>query len=210
MFSKSAELYDKIYFEFKDYKAEAQRISEILVGEHSSARTILDVGCGDGAFAAGLREERRAAGQQLEIWGLELDEQSAERASERLDRVLTGSATDRAADLPAGHFDCVIFNDVLEHLAWPEHILSDLQRVLGPGGVVVASIPNVRQFFNVWDLAVRGDWEYHDEGIRDRTHLRGFTRASMRGLFERAGYRLLRQEGIILTRSWRFRLWNLI
>ena len=57
MFSKSAELYDQIYFEFKDYKAEAQRISELLAGEHSSARTLLDVACGTGEHARILRDQ---------------------------------------------------------------------------------------------------------------------------------------------------------
>jgi methionine biosynthesis protein MetW len=174
------------------------------------ARTILDVGCGDGAFAAGLRQEREAAGSRLEIWGLELDAAAAARAGERLDHVLAGSATERVAELPDRHFDCVVLNDLLEHLAWPEDLLRDLARVLRPGGVVVASIPNVRHFFNVWDLVVRGDWEYRDDGIRDRTHLRFYTRQSMHGLFARAGYRIRRQVGINPTRSWRFRLCNLV
>ncbi len=174
----------------------------------ADARVILDVGCGDGAFAAGLRQERQRDGCELEIWGLEMDPQAAAQATERLDHVLAGSAEDRATELPGGHFDCIVFNDVLEHLAWPEQLLRALRPALAPGGVVVASIPNVRYFFNVWDLAVRGDWEYHDEGIRDRTHLRFFTRSSIHGLFARAGYRVRRQVGINPTGSWRFRLVN--
>ena len=176
----------------------------------AEARVILDVGCGDGAFAAGLRDERRREDRELEIWGLEMDPEAAARATDRLDHVLAGSAEERVAELPPGRFDCVVLNDLLEHLAWPERLLRDLRPVLAPGGVLVASIPNVRYFFNVWDLAVRGDWEYHDEGIRDRTHLRFFTRASMHGLFARAGYRLRHQEGINPTGSWRFRLANLL
>jgi SAM-dependent methyltransferase len=174
----------------------------------AEARVILDVGCGDGSFAAGLREERRD--RELEIWGLELDPGAAARAAERLDQVLVGPAEERLAELPRQRFDCIVFNDVLEHLAWPEDLLRGLRPCLAAGGVVVASIPNVRYFFNVWDLAVRGDWAYHDEGIRDRTHLRFYTRSSMRDLFARAGYRLRRQEGINPTGSWRFRLANLL
>ena len=68
MFSKSAELYDKIYFEFKDYKAEAQRISELLAGEHSSARTLLDVACGTGEHAKILRDQ-----YGFEVDGIDLD-----------------------------------------------------------------------------------------------------------------------------------------
>ena len=174
------------------------------------ARVILDVGCGDGSFGAGLRDERRTAGHELELWGLELDPQAAARAVERLDHVLAGSANERVAELPAAYFDCVVLNDILEHLAWPEELLRDLRRVLKPGGILVASIPNVRHFFNVWDLVVRGDWEYRDEGIRDRTHLRFFTRSSMCGLFARGGFRLRRQEGLNPTSSWRFRACNLL
>jgi len=173
-----------------------------------SARTILDVGCGDGAFAAGLREERRVRGRDLELWGLELDATAAARARERLDRVLVGPAEARLAELPRGYFDCVILNDVLEHLAGPERLLADLRPLFAGGGRLVASIPNVRFFPNVWDLVVRGDWEYADEGIRDRTHLRFYTRSSMRSLLERGGYRLVDQVGINPTRSWRFRLCN--
>jgi SAM-dependent methyltransferase len=176
----------------------------------AKARRLLDVGCGDGAFAAALREERRRQGVELEIWGLELDPDAAARAAARLDRVLSGPAAERLGELPERAFDCVVLNDLLEHLAWPEDLLRALHRVLAPGGCLVASIPNVRHFFNVWDLTVRGDWEYHDEGIRDRTHLRFYTRSSMHGLFARAGYRLVRQEGINPTRSWRYRVCNLL
>ena len=57
MFSKSAELYDKIYFEFKDYKAETQKIVEIIAREHSSARALLDVACGTGEHARILHDQ---------------------------------------------------------------------------------------------------------------------------------------------------------
>lgn len=174
----------------------------------ATARVILDVGCGAGAFAAGLREERRAAGHELEIWGLELDAAAAAAAAAVLDHVWQGGVEDLVGRLPDAHFDCICCNDVLEHLAWPDRALRDLRRVLKPEGVVVASIPNVRSFANVWDLVVRGSWSYADEGILDRTHLRFYTRASMADLFAAGGYRLLRQEGINPTGSWRFRMVN--
>ena len=56
VFSKSAELYDKIYFEFKDYESEARKISELITREHPSARTLLDVACGTGEHARVLRD----------------------------------------------------------------------------------------------------------------------------------------------------------
>ncbi len=174
----------------------------------AEARILLDVGCGDGAFAAGLREER--PGGDLQIWGLELDPDAGARAQAHLHRVLIGPAQTTVTSLPAATFDCVVLNDVLEHMAWPEEFLRALHRVLRPGGVLVASIPNVRYFPHLWGLVVRGDWEYRDEGILDRTHLRFFTRQSMQGLFARSGFALRRQEGINPTGSWRFRAANLL
>jgi hypothetical protein len=85
-----------------------------------------------------------------------------------------------------------------------------LRPKLAKDGHLVASVPNVRHFPHLWRLIVAGEWEYTDEGILDRTHLRFYTRRSMRRLFETAGYRLLSQEGITPTRSWKFRLVNLI
>jgi 2-polyprenyl-3-methyl-5-hydroxy-6-metoxy-1,4-benzoquinol methylase len=174
----------------------------------ASARVVLDLGCGDGAFADGLRAERREQGRDLEIWGVELDEGAAARAEARLDRVIRGSAENAAAHLPEGRFDCIVCNDILEHLVWPDRVLAELRPKLAPGGVVVASIPNVRYFHNVWDLAMRGAWDYQDEGIRDRTHLRFYTRTSMHDLFAAAGFRLASQTGINPTGSWRFRACN--
>jgi hypothetical protein len=81
---------------------------------------------------------------------------------------------------------------------------------MNPGGRLVASIPNVRYFFNVVDLAVHGRWDYTDEGILDRTHLRFFTRSSMTRLLEECGYDQVISAGINPTGSVKFRLVNLL
>jgi 2-polyprenyl-3-methyl-5-hydroxy-6-metoxy-1,4-benzoquinol methylase len=169
---------------------------------------LLDVGCGAGAFAAGLRQAR--AGTTLEIWGLEMDPAAAARAAEVLDRVLVGDAAGLAGDLPAGHFDCLVMNDVLEHVLDPDDLLRRLRPALRPGGTLVASIPNVRHFPNVVDLAVHGRWDYTDEGILDRTHVRFFTRSSMARLLAGAGFEVLDTAGINPTGSLKFKFVNLL
>ncbi len=169
-------------------------------------RRLLDIGCGSGAFAAGLKRERA----ELEVWGIEYDPEAAARAAEVLDRVLAGDALEIVPGLPAGSFDCICCNDVLEHLVEPEKLLAAVRPLLAPDGVIVASLPNVRYFSNVVDLALRGRWEYTDEGICDRTHLRFFTRGSMLGMFRRAGYRVRGCTGINPTGSRVFRLFNLL
>ena len=171
----------------------------------SDARRFLDVGCGEGTFAVGLRDRFG-----VEAWGVEIDETAASIAESRLDHVLCGDAVAMAAGVPDGYFDCVFLNDVLEHLAAPEDLLNALPAKLAPGGIVIASIPNVRHFWHLYDLIWHGRWEYADEGILDRTHLRFYTRSSMVGMFRRCGYTIDSIDGIHATGSLYFRLFNLL
>ncbi len=170
----------------------------------AGARRVLDVGCGAGVFGASVRE------RGCEVWGLELDPEAVREAAGRLDRVLEGDAVDSVAGLPAGRFDCIYLNDILEHLPEPEPLLRALAPKLTPSGRLVTSMPNVRYFPHLWRLVVRGRWDYADEGILDRTHLRFYTRSSMRALLTSCGYVVERCEGINGTGSRRWRLANLL
>jgi len=182
--------------------------SEMLPFVPGGVRRVLDVGCGAGAFAGRLMGRDPAASPA--IWGIEKDPAAAARAAAALERVLVGDAMEILPGLPDAYFDAVILNDILEHLPEPGALLGGLARTLVPGAVLVASIPNVRYFFNVMDLACRGRWDYADEGILDRTHLRFFTRSSMARLFEEAGFRVEDITGINPTGSRKFKLANFL
>jgi hypothetical protein len=108
------------------------------------------------------------------------------------ERRITGSFPD---DLPATEpFDCIVFNDVLEHMIDPWSVLATTRSLLSARGVVVASIPNIRHVSVLLPLLVRGRWSYMEWGVLDRTHLRFFTRRSMISMFEGAGYRVTHIE----------------
>lgn len=68
MFTEPAELYDAIYFGFKDYGAEAERIAALLRSLHPGCRAVLDVACGTGEHA------RLLAGMGFEVDGVDLNE----------------------------------------------------------------------------------------------------------------------------------------
>jgi 2-polyprenyl-3-methyl-5-hydroxy-6-metoxy-1,4-benzoquinol methylase len=160
-----------------------------------SRTRVLDVGCAAGTFGAQVKKRGRA-----EVWGIELDPASAAEAAQVLDRVIAKDAFSALAELPAGYFDCVVFNDVLEHLTDPYKLLGEIKRHLTPDGLVVASIPNVRYVGVVWDLIARGNWDYQDWGVLDRTHLRFFTLHSIQKMFVGLGYDVERIDGINATR----------
>jgi SAM-dependent methyltransferase len=154
------------------------------------ASVILDVGCAVGSFGKLLKSIR-----SVEVWGVEISEYAASIAATKLDKVICG-AFDEALDLPKSKFDCIIFNDALEHFIDPYSALMYSKTLLRDGGKIVASIPNVRYFGNIWRLLVDKNWEYTQDGILDRTHLRFFTYKSIVKTFNDLGYEIESIEGI--------------
>jgi SAM-dependent methyltransferase len=152
---------------------------------------VLDVGCGEAAFSAGLRMDR----PELEIWGVEPSTVPAKVAAGRLNRVVPGLFSPELA-LPEGHFDLLMFNDSLEHMPDEVAALKLAHRLIRPGGYLMCSVPNVRYFENVRHLLVDADWRYEDSGIRDRTHLRFFTKTSIQRVVRECGFEVLRCEGV--------------
>lgn len=97
-------------------------------------------------------------------------------------------------DLPTGAFDLLIYADVLEHLVDPWSVLLTQRGLLRPGGQAIFSLPNVRHVRILASLALRGEWNYVDEGILSIGHLRFFTTRGMRRLITGAGYEILRED----------------
>ena len=164
--------------------------SEMLPFIPETAQRILDVGCGVGNFGEVLKSKRA-----VEVWGIEPNKDAADIAARKLDNAICG-LFDENSGLPAKHFDCIVFNDVLEHMVDPHSALLYAKQLLRDNGKIVASIPNVRYFDNLWTLVINRDWEYVDAGILDRTHLRFFTVNSIPTLFRNADYRIDSMKGI--------------
>ena len=57
-------------------------------------------------------------------------------------------------------------------------MVEQISRVLKKDGLAIASIPNLRTFRVISNLAISGKFDYADTGIMDKTHLRFFTRTS--------------------------------
>lgn len=90
----------------------------------------------------------------------------------------------------SGAYDYVIAADVLEHLKNPWQVLGGCRNLLKPSGAVLLSIPNIGHAALISEL-MAGRFEYRDEGLLDRTHLRFFTRASIVDMLRRTGLRPL-------------------
>jgi methionine biosynthesis protein MetW len=169
---------------------------------------VLDVGCGPGAVSCLIRDHRNAR-----VVGVEPNAERAAVGRGRGLEVHTGYVTPELL-ATLGRFDAIMFADVLEHLVDPAAMLRLVTPALQPGGVIVASVPNIAH----WTVRLRllvGRFDFTESGIMDATHLRWFTARTLRELFERSGLVVQAMSGSAgqwlpeyrrLPGSWRRRL----
>jgi hypothetical protein len=78
-------------------------------------------------------------------------------------------------------------------------------------GCIIASIPNVQHWGVIKELVFDGKFTYTNEGVLDITHLRFFTRSSIRKMFEDSGFEISILVGInSRVRGWKFDLFQLL
>ncbi len=151
--------------------------------------TVLDIGCGGGATGRLVKDKFPGT----RVVGIEINAGAAEHARGVLDRVVCAGVdgVDPARDMPDERISTVLLLDVLEHLYDPWRALQRIHGWLAPQTRVIASLPNIRNLATLSELA-GGHFEYAENGVLDVTHVRFFTRASLRDLFEQTGFEVRR------------------
>jgi len=144
---------------------------------------LLEVGCGLGATGALALKHGRAG----HYTGIELDRRAAEEARKTLNEVQVGNVEEMDFNWAPSSFDGLILSEVLEHLIDPWTVMKRLAPLVRPGGLVLASSPNVSHYSIIAEQ-MKGHWNLTDQGVMDRTHMRWFTPATFRALFEDAGF----------------------
>jgi len=155
---------------------------------------VLDIGCGGGATGKLIKEKFPGT----RVIGIELNSHAAEHARQFLDTVICDSIdninlVDHLGNL---RIETVLLLDVLEHLYDPWRTLRRVHTWLQRGVRVIASVPNIRNICTLDQLA-GGHWDYDKNGVLDITHIRFFTKATLRELFEQTGYQIRNLEPLI-------------
>jgi len=193
--------YESLYSD-KSTSYYSESREDILPFVPSNIGIALDIGCGNGSFGKMLKEKF-----DCEVWGVEPDKESATLAGEKIDKVIS-SVFDGNLDFQGQKFDCIFFNDVLEHLVEPSVAILSAKKLLKSDGCIISSIPNILHFFTIWKILETQDWRYEDAGIMDKTHLRFFTRKSIVRMFEKCGLKIDDIQGINPTYGKKYHLLN--
>jgi methionine biosynthesis protein MetW len=106
-----------------------------VIAEHvAPGSRALDVGCGDGALMAALRDQR-----QVDARGLEIDPANVAAAVGRGLSVVQGDADRDLAAYPDASFDYAILSQTLQTTRNPHRVLDELLRI---GRKAFVSFPN--------------------------------------------------------------------
>jgi SAM-dependent methyltransferase len=146
----------------------------------------LDLGCGDGTLTAEL--------DAAELTAADVSKLALERAGGRLGRDVRLTELEPDAPLPFadGEFDLVLCAETIEHVRDVQLLLSEVRRVLRPGGTLALTTPSSRALMRPPDPL--------------SPHLRFLTRASLRDLLGELGFdlgSLERRAGTLLARATR-------
>ena len=118
-----------------------------IIAEHVMAGSrILDVGCGDGALMAALRDQR-----QIDARGIEIDAANVAAAVARGLSVVQGDADVDLAGYPSGAFDYAILSQTLQTARAPDKVMDELLRI---GRRAFVSFPN----FAYWRVRMSLLW----------------------------------------------------
>ncbi len=163
---------------------------------------ILELGCGNGETLLELKRQ----GKAKFIAGIDIVDLGKK---EKLDKFILGDIEEIELDIFHNYFDVIICADVLEHLKDPWDVVKILKNLLKKDGILIASIPNIREIKTLISIALKGDFKYSDSGILDKTHLRFFCKKNILELFEQAGFEVIKITNNLNPKSKRF-IFNLI
>ena len=105
----------------------------VIAAHVAPGARVLDVGCGDGALMAALRDKG------CDARGLEIDAGNVAACVARGLSVIQGDADTDLADYPDAAFDCAILSQTLQTTKRPDQVLDELLRI---GRQAFVSFPN--------------------------------------------------------------------
>lgn len=133
--------------------------------EKNRKADVLDVGCGDGEFTMQFKQKIACS----KIIGIDGDKKRIIMARKNgVDKVIAADL-EKKWPFPNQSLDVVISNQVIEHIVNVDNFISEIYRLLRPGGYCVISTENLASWHNILALLLGyQDFSHH---LISRRHL---------------------------------------
>jgi 2-polyprenyl-3-methyl-5-hydroxy-6-metoxy-1,4-benzoquinol methylase len=144
---------------------------------------LLEIGGGEFETLTKLADQYNA-----EAWGVDV----YPCANKKINFV-SGSIEDDATieKIKDDSFDLIMANDVLEHLNDTEKFFATANKKLVNSGLLVLSVPNIRQIRSLYHIYINGTFPRFDSGLFDRTHLRWFCKKDVLDFSSRHSFKMI-------------------
>ncbi|MBI2334906.1 class I SAM-dependent methyltransferase [Candidatus Daviesbacteria bacterium] len=160
-----------------------------LVG---SGKEILEIGSATGYMTKKFIKNRCI----VDI--VEIDETAAAKIKQPARKVIRDSIENPAVFKKLNKsYDFIIMADVLEHLINPEQVLRRLLMIAKSHTKLLISLPNIASWTARKQLFFKGDFEYQDSGLLDKTHLHFYTVNTLPKMLAKNGWQVERVIGTI-------------
>jgi SAM-dependent methyltransferase len=148
---------------------------------------VLDIGCANGAIL-------RPLGQQHELHGVDLSPALVKLANENGIKALLHDIESGPLPYPDKTFDAIFCGETIEHQVDTDWLMSELNRVLKPGGRLVLTFPNIRTLLSLAMMALFDLPPMYAARYR-APHYRDFTLRTIKIVLRNHGFRYERAVG---------------
>lgn len=197
--------YKPLNYEY-EFDIEGDSAAAKIIRMVKKGSRVLEIGAGPGSITKELKRKNNC-----HVTALDIDRQFVERLAAICDAAYQVDLNDsnwlRILE-KEDKFDVVIAADVLEHLWDPWKTLSLFLRLIKEDGEIIISLPHVGHCA-VSACLINGDFDYRDDGLLDRTHIRFFGLKNIQSLINDAGLNILdaqfvvkRPESTELSNQW--------
>ena len=127
-------------------------VNSILQRENLDNKVVLEIGCGRGKFVdyicGGPNPPRQYYGCDYSADAIQI----AGEKNNRYANVVWQQEDIQSLSFESNYFDTIISCETIEHIPDPAQGLSELYRVLKPGGRLILTCPNYFNLFGIWCL----------------------------------------------------------
>lgn len=162
-----------------------------MVGEN---KRVLEIGAGPGSITKLLTTV-----SNCRVTALDIDAESVKKLAPFCEQAYQADLNNVAwPEVIANKegFEVLVAADVLEHVYEPLVVLRTMKSLLNKNGYMVISIPHVGHSV-IQACIFDEDFEYSDNGLLDRTHIRFFGIKNIQKLFEDAGMKIIYAEFVV-------------
>jgi 2-polyprenyl-3-methyl-5-hydroxy-6-metoxy-1,4-benzoquinol methylase len=168
---------------FKNYYRALENVESVI-----GVGSLLDVGCGSGAFLYIAKK------RGWKVSGIEISPGLC-NACERNTDITVMNCSFEEANLQENHYDLVAFWDIIEHVLNPSYCIEKARSLLRPGGVALFCTPNEDSLLAKvgWALYkfTGHSYRYPAFALHPPTHTYFFSKKSLARLLENSGFEIV-------------------